>query len=216
MKCKSVVFFLSLVAITFLSIQNSFSQNSSYSLTPKVDSALVRFSVFDAQNKPLQTKICFYGKNTKKTFCVEDEISKANNQNEILLPNNDTYLVYSSISVLAYQIPVSDVENQFYNLAFAFPTDKVNQIQPTPDKALIRILPINHEREPQKAKVVLTSQTDNSIYNSLTDSTNSEGAVVFLVPTDDTYSISINGATNYDKIEVDDFLTLKANLSTTY
>lgn len=208
MKLKSVVFFISLFATTFLSIQKSFSQNSSYSLSPKIDSALVRFSVFDAQNKPLQTKICFYGKNAKKTFCVEDQISKANNQNEILLPNNDTYLVYSSISVLAYQIPVSTQENQFYNLAFAFPTDKADQIQPTPEKALIRILPINNEKEPQKAKIILTSTTDNSVYTSIdatnTDSTNSEGAAVFLVPTGDIYSISINGNQNYDKIEVEE------------
>ncbi len=208
MKFQSVVFFLILVAAIFLSIQKGFSQNSSYSLSPKIDSALVRFSVFDAQNKPLQTKICFYGKNTKKTFCIEDEISKANNQNEILLPNNDTYLVYSSISVLAYQIPVSDVENQFYNLAFAFPTDKADQIQPTPEKALIRILPINNEKEPQKAKITLTSNKENSVYNSIdksnTDSTNAEGAAVFLVPTGDTYSISINGNQNYDKIEVEE------------
>jgi hypothetical protein len=202
MKFKSVVFFLSLVAATFLSIQNSFSQTDSYSLSPKIDSALVRFSVFDAANKPLQVKICFYGKNTKKTFCINEEISKANNQNEILLPNNDTYLVYSSISVLAYQIPVSTQENQFYNLAFAFPTDKKDQIQPTPEKALIRILPINHEKEPQKAKITLTSKKDKSVYNSFTDSTNLEGAAVFLIPTGDIYSISINGTTNYDKIEV--------------
>ncbi|AFM02561.1 hypothetical protein Fleli_0050 [Bernardetia litoralis DSM 6794] len=202
MKFQSIVFFLFFISTTFLFVQNGFSQTNSYSLSPKVDSALVRFSIFDAANKPLQTKVCFYGKNTKKTFCINEEISKANNQNEILLPNNDTYLVYSSISVLAYQIPVSDIENQFYNLAFAFPTDKADQIQPTPENALIRILPINHEKEPQKAKIILTSKKDNSIYNSHTDSTNSEGAAVFLIPTGDIYSISINGNQNYDKIEV--------------
>lgn len=202
MKLKSVVFFLAFISTTFLFIQNSFSQTDSYSLTPKTDSSLVRFSVFDAANKLLQTKICFYGKTTKKTFCINEEISKANNQNEILLPNNDTYLVYSSISILAYQIPVSDIENQFYNLAFAFPTDKADQIQPTPEKALIRILPINHEKEPQKAKITLTSKKDNSVYKSINDSINLEGAAVFLIPTGDTYSISINGNQNYDKIEV--------------
>jgi hypothetical protein len=219
MKFKSIVFFLILTSTIFLSIQNGFAQTDSYSVSPKIDSALVRFSVFDANNKPLQTKICFYGKTTKKTFCIKDDEfqnqSKTNNQNEILLPNNDTYLVYSSISILAYQLIVSDVENQFYNLAFAFPTDKADQIQPTPEKALIRILPINHEREAQKAKITLTSTKDNSVYNSIdrnnTDSTNSEGAAVFLIPTGDTYSISINGNANYDKIKVEETYFLKVD-----
>lgn len=214
MKLQSLVFFLFLISTTFLSIQKSFSQNSSYSLTPKVDSALVRFSVFDSQNNPLQTEIYFYGKTSKNTFSLSNKTAQ-NNQNEILLPNNDTYLVYSSISVLAYQIPVSNQENQFYNLAFAFPTDKADQIQPTPTKALIRILPINHEKEPQKAKITLTSTANKTIYTSIdknnTDSTNSDGAAVFLIPTADSYSISINGNANYDKIEVEEKYFLKVD-----
>lgn len=210
MKIKSIVFFLASISFfVFLFTQNSFAQSSS-SLSPKLDSALVRFSVVDAQNKPLQTEIYFYGKTSKKTFSLSNKIAEKT-QNEILLPNNDTYLVYSSFSIVAYQIPVSNQENQFYNLAFAFSTEKMNQIQPTPDKALIRILPINHERKPQKVKVVLKSQKNNSIYSSLTDSTNSEGAAVFLIPTGDTYSISMNGTNNYDKIEVAETYFLKVD-----
>ena len=198
MKFKVVAF---LLFISTLYIQYSFAQD--YSLIPKVDSALVRFSVFDAQHQPLQTYIYFYGKATKKTFSLPTQTAE-NNKNEILLPNGDTYLVYSSISSIAYQVHVTEVENQLYNLSFPFPTDKADQVHPTPDKALVRILPINHERETQKAKVVLTSQKDNKVYHSLTDSTNLEGANVFLVPTDDSYSIDINEAKNYDKIDVEE------------
>ncbi|WP_291726930.1 hypothetical protein [Bernardetia sp.] len=199
MKIKFVLFFLTLL-LSIFSTKSSFSQN--YSLTPKPDSALVRFSVFDAQNQPLQTYIFFYGKQTKKTFSLAGK-SNENNQNEILLPNKDTYLVYSSISTIAYQVPITNQENQFYNLAFAFPTDKADQLQPTPEKALVRILPINHEKEPQKAKIILTSQKNGKVYHSSTDSTNSDGANIFLIPTGDSYSISINSTANYDKIVVE-------------
>ncbi len=202
MKFKLLVVFFLIFSTTFLSIKNGFAQTS-YSLSPKTDSALVRFSIFDSDNKILQTNIFFYGKKNKKTFGLQSKTLE-DNQNEILLPNNDTYLVYSSISAIAYQIEVSDTENQFYNVAFAFPTDKIGQVHPTPDKALVRILLINHEKEPQKAKVTLTSQKDNSVYSSINDSTDSEGAATFLIFTGDTYSISINGNKNYDKIEVEE------------
>ena len=99
-----------LLFLSTLFTQYSFSQN--YTLTPKTDSALVHFSVFDAQNNPLQTNIYFYGKATKKTFSLPTQTAQ-NNKNEILLPNDDTYLVYSSISTLAYQVPITKQENQF-------------------------------------------------------------------------------------------------------
>lgn len=182
----------------FISIILLFSSALSFSqdLRPTNDKALIQFTVTDLSGSPIDIDIFFLGKESNNEFSAKSNGSKGI---EILLPIRETYTIYSTVSTESYEIPLTNAPNQFYKLALQFDNSKANQLHPTPNKALVRILLFNHKKEPQQEQVTLISQITGEKFEGKTDS---EGIFEVLVPNNDTFRIDIGSTQNYSKLSL--------------
>lgn len=156
------------------------------------DSALIKFSVVDLENKPFATKVFFFGiRNKKNNYLCEENTSK------ILLPNNNTYIVYSKLLMESYQLPITNVVNQFYRFAFQFDNSQAYTIHPTPSEALVLFKLLNHKKQPQIQNLTIIEKGTKREFKG---KTGENGILKILLPNNTEYSVSIGSSANYSSM----------------
>ncbi|MBN2893006.1 MAG: hypothetical protein JXL97_14150 [Bacteroidales bacterium] len=152
------------------------------------DSVLLSYSIVNQDLKPLKMDLFFYGQKSGKTFVCKT--------NEILLPNDEIYVIYTSLSTESYELPVANAPNQYYKLEFQFDDSKAAEIHPTPTETLVKFVLINHLSEPQIADIEIVNDLTLNRYSG---KTNEKGEFEILLPNNSTYTINIDGSENYSK-----------------
>jgi len=155
------------------------------------DSALIFFSVADQKGQAFESEIGFYSPTTQKTVYCSSQIGN------VILPINDTYVVYSKLSSDSYELPLSDKSYLNYRLAFQFDTSA--QLHPSPTETLVTLLLMDRDGQPQIENVKAVNEKTGQSFSGITDE---QGLLKFLLPNGVEYSLTVGNTPNYSRLNV--------------
>ena len=177
--------------IWFLCLSLPIHSLPAQNLQPTAEMALVQFLAVDLKQDTLKTPICFFGKKTKKIYTAEAKIGK------VLLPNADTYIIYSRYAAEQYEITTTEKPKQTYAVAFSFDVSNQHKLYPTPLESLVKILLVDYQDKGIQVSLTFNHPVTKATYRG---NTNAQGLLEILLPNDVTYTIDVGSAKNYSTI----------------
>jgi len=155
------------------------------------NNAVLYLTITNQNGEPLATKVKFYNAANSKEYST---YSNTNGLAQILIPINQTYSAYTDISDNKFDFNIPNYPRLALDLNLIFDDTKRNQLHPTPTYSVINFLIKNSELKAIQENFVIRSL--NSDFE-LSARTNTEGKAQVLVPYNQSYTISFDGAPNY-------------------
>ena len=167
-------------------------------MKPSKKEALIEFQLTDSKQEPIDLEVFFYGKKTKKVYSID---AKGSQTNQILLPNADTYVIYTQKAPGSFEIPISSRKNLSFALALDFDILPDGKLSPTPVEALVKTILLDSVKIPQQQSIYFTGKTTGKKYIG---QTNKNGGFEILLPIKQSYRVDIGNTINYSELKIPD------------
>lgn len=200
---KTVIKFIATLATYLFCFGNSiYSQQ----LEPTQKEALFFILIVDTNDKPIEEKIVLKSLTTGKTYSVE---SNKQGIAEALVPINNTYSINLEFEPDYDKVVIPN--ESFYRLHYKVFYDKHRLAQIS--NASIHLSLFNSKKTFLSEEITLVSTQTG---NSYSVKTNELGKAVAKVPINDTYTINLQAATEYAKIEIPNIENYNINYEIVY
>lgn len=166
-------------------------------IAPDDNNAALYFNISDIEGNALQTEIHFFGNNTNKGYKT---MSDSTGKGTVLLPVGDIYSAYIPLSDNKYDFQIPAYPNLRFQQNFTFDISNADELHPTPIEAVANL----YLRNPKTRKAIIEKVTIQSDVNRFSAEffPDTNGRVQCLLPINQTYSISFEGAIDYSSISI--------------